>query len=385
MVKNVVILGSHIQALGLARQAHAIGVRAILMIPDKYSVAYYSNTISRTVLYESLEDLYRHICFYKTIEKENLLFPTNDEMIEFLSIHYDEFNNSFFMGIPNPGIIELFNNKRNSYQFCEANQIPCPHSWYPNSIKEIEQIAERINYPVIIKPSVMYSFHRLFGKKAFRCNNKDELIERAKMISKQFALDKILIQEFLCGGPKYLYSYGTFAVNGIPKASIMANRIRQNPMDFGNSTTFAITCDIPEIKQSAEYILNLTKYFGLAELEFMYDMNSNVYKFIEVNTRAWKWHSISNQLGFSFLVEMIHFFNGEVVESQFNFTKRVAWTERLTDFTIILKELIKGRISLFAAIQSYRINKEYAVWSSKDVKPFLMYLLLSPILYFKRH
>lgn len=231
----------------------------------------------------------------------------------------------------------------------------------------------------------MYSFHKLFGKKAFRCNDKNELILRATAIAKRFPLENVLIQEFLSGGPQYLYSYGTFAVNGVPRAAIMVNRIRQNPMDFGNSTTFAITCNIPEIKKIAEEILKLTGYFGLAEVEFMYDTKTATYKFIEVNTRAWKWHSISNQLGFGFLTEMIHYYNGTSVKPKLNFSKRVAWTERLTDFIIIMKELMKDRIKWKEVVLCYKMRKEYAVWNSKDMLPFFMYVLLSPILYFKRH
>lgn len=385
MVRNVIILGSHIQALGLARQANAIGVEVILAIPDRYSVAYFSNVVSKVLLYNTEKELYGKICSYKTNVKETLLFPTNDEMIEFLVKYYDEFNEAFYMGIPKPETVTLFSDKRNTYRFCEKNHIACPHSWYPDTIEDVKQIADEVNYPVIIKPSIMYSFHKLFGKKAFRCNDKNELILRATAIAKRFPLENVLIQEFLSGGPQYLYSYGTFAVNGVPRAAIMVNRIRQNPMDFGNSTTFAITCNIPEIKKIAEEILKLTGYFGLAEVEFMYDTKTATYKFIEVNTRAWKWHSISNQLGFGFLTEMIHYYNGTSVKPKLNFSKRVAWTERLTDFIIIMKELMKDRIKWKEVVLCYKMRKEYAVWNSKDMLPFFMYVLLSPILYFKRH
>lgn len=384
MIQNVIILGNHIQALGLARQAKTMGVKVILAIPNKYSVAYFSNTVSETFFYRTVEDLYKKIYLCKTETKETLLFPTNDEMIEFLVKNYDEFNNSFYMGIPNPGIVKIFSDKRNAYQFCERNHISCPHSWYPNTIEEVKQIADEVDYPVIIKPSIMYSFHKLFGKKAFRCNNKNELIQRATTIVKRFPLENILIQEFLSGGPQYLYSYGTFAIDGVSNAAVMVNRIRQNPMDFGNSTTFAITCNIPEIRRIAEEILKLTKYFGLAEIEFMYDTKTDTYKFIEVNTRAWKWHSISNKLGFSFLIEMIHYYNGESVRLKLNFSKEVAWAERLTDFSVILKEILKGNLSVKEICKSYKIQKEYAVWSIKDSLPFFMYILLSPILFFIR-
>ena len=384
MVKNVIILGSHIQALGLARQANAIGVEVILAIPDRYSVAYFSNTVSKVLLYNTEKELYGKICSYKTNVKETLLFPTNDEVIEFLVKYYDEFNEAFYMGIPKPETVTLFSDKRNTYQFCEKNHIACPHSWYPDTIEDVKQIADEVDYPVIIKPSIMYSFHKLFGKKAFRCNDKNELILRATAIAKRFPLENVLIQEFLNGGPQYLYSYGTFAVDGVSRAAIMVNRIRQNPMDFGNSTTFAITCNIPEIKKIAEGILKLTGYFGLAEVEFMYDTKTATYKFIEVNTRAWKWHSISNQLGFGFLTEMIHYYNREVTETKLDFTGKTAWVERLTDFSVMAKEVIKGNLNIGEIYNSYKIKKEYAVWSSKDKLPFFMYILMSPLLFFIR-
>ena len=137
MVRNVIILGSHIQALGLARQANTIGVEVILVIPDRYSVAYFSNAVSKVLLYSTEKELYGKICSCKTNVKETLLFPTNDEMIEFLVKYYDEFNEAFYMGIPKPETVTLFSDKRNTYRFCEKNHIACPHSSYPDTIEDV--------------------------------------------------------------------------------------------------------------------------------------------------------------------------------------------------------------------------------------------------------
>ena len=230
----------------------------------------------------------------------------------------------------------------------------------------------------------MYSFHQLFGKKAFRCDDKKELLARCIDISEKIPVSSIIIQEFLSGGAKCLYSFGAFAVDGEPKAWVTANRIRQNPMDFGNSTTFAVTCQVPELEKIARKILKETRYTGLAEVEFMYDEPSKTFKFLEINTRAWKWHSISTGLGFGFLSEMVKFLNGQKGDFKESGTS-VAWVERLTDFTIIAKETLKGKMNLFKAIRSYRQKKVSAVWSWKDPLPGIMYLILSPILFIKRY
>ena len=384
MIQRVAIIGGHIQALGLARQVAKKGVEVVLLVESAWSVARFSNCVSQTYVYNTRAELLKLIEQVQLPHCATLLFPTNDEAVEILTEHYSDYQSKFAIGIPTPEVVNLFNNKRNAYQFATANGIPAPACWYPNTMEDVEQLSRNLSYPVVVKPAIMYSFHSTFGKKAFRCDNADDLLQIFHRIeAANYPIDSILIQEFLYGGPKYLYSYGVFAAEGKPIESLMANRIRQNPMDFGNSTTFAVTCDIDEIKQQSEALLRQVEYFGLGEVEWMYDPQTEKYKFLEINTRAWKWHTICNQLGFSFIGAMIDYYNG--VEASHNYhTGKAAWVERLTDWTVICKELLKGRINLSDAWQTYRQAKESAVWSWRDPMPGVMYVLMSPVLYVKR-
>ncbi len=387
MIQRVVIFGGHIQALGLARQVAALKREVVLLVEDGWSVARFSRSINRTIV----APMSNWVSIMNELELPNqatLLFPTNDEAVEMLCAKYDDYKNRFALGVPNPEIIALFNNKRTAYQYAESHKIPCPKCWYPDTLAEVKQLSCSLPYPVVVKPAIMYSFHATFGKKAFRCNNAEELINVYKRIADaDYPLESILIQEFLSGGPKYLFSYGVMAVDGKPLVSIQANRIRQNPMDFGNSTTFAITCAIPEIEDQSKQLLAQTQYFGLGEIEWMQDEKSREYKFLEINTRAWKWHTLSNQLGFSFIGAMIDYYNEESPIN--NLSNRnpltAAWVERLTDWTVIIKEIIHGRMQLGEVVRSYKIPHESAVWSWVDPLPGIMYILMSPILYIKRH
>ncbi len=384
MINDIYILGGHVQALGIARQARAKGIQVHVIINDGFSIARFSNAVSETLLYENLDQLLKYLMSVESTQ-DKLLFPTDDEMILFMVDNREVLSQKFLLGIPDDKTVDLFNDKRETYRFAEKNCIPHPKSWYPDSIEDVVSLSKQLAFPVVVKPSVMFSFHKAFGKKAYRCNNADELVSICKLIEvHNYPLSGILIQEFLTGGPQYLYSYGTFAVEGEPKAYLMANRIRQNPMDFGNSTTFAVTCNIPRIRELAERILNVTRYSGLAEVEFMYDPVLKDYKFLEVNTRAWKWHSISNQLGYSFVGKMIDYFNGDT-EPQSYVNARCGWVDRLTDFAVITKSLSKKIITLKSVKDSYSIRKEHAVWNWHDMVPGIMYVVLSPILYFKRH
>ena len=385
MIQRVVIIGGHIQALGLARQVAKKHVEVVLLLDTAWAVARFSRYVSKTVYYKSAEELHSQIMHLQLPNKATLLFPTNDEAVEVLSNHYEEYYAYFAMGIPNPSIVALFNNKRTAYQYVADNGIPCPKCWYPNTIDEVREMATTLEYPVVVKPAVMYSFHATFGKKAYRCNNAEELESIfQRIVSVNYPIDTILIQEFLSGGPKYLYSYGVFAANGESKAALMANRIRQNPMDFGNSTTFAVTCDISQIAEQSKQLLQMVNYFGLGEVEWMYDPTTDTYKFLEINTRAWKWHTISNQLGFSFIGAMIDYYNG-TTSAIANHTQSVGWVERLTDWTVVAKEILHGKMTINDVYKTYCIKKENAVWQWTDPLPGIMYILMAPILYVKRY
>lgn len=385
MIQRVVIIGGHIQALGLARQVAKKQVEVVLLLDTAWAVARFSRYVTKTVYYKSAEELHAQIMQLQLPNKATLLFPTNDEAVEVLSNHYEEYQSDFAMGIPNSSIVALFNDKRKAYQYVADNGIPCPRCWYPNTIDEVREMATTLEYPVVVKPAKMYSFHATFGKKAYRCNNAEELESIFQRIaSVNYPIDTILIQEFLSGGPKYLYSYGVFAANGESKAALIANRIRQNPMDFGNSTTFAVTCDIPQIAEQSIQLLRMVNYFGLGEVEWMYDPVTDTYKFLEINTRAWKWHTISNQLGFSFIGAMVDYYNGTTATIA-NYTQSVGWVERLTDWTVVTKEILRGKMTINDVCKTYRIKKENAVWQWTDPLPGIMYILMTPILYVKRY
>ena len=385
MIKRVAIIGGHIQALGLVRQVARLGIEAILLVDSIWAVARFSRYVSHVYKYSNNEELMQILQKLYLLDKSTLIFPTNDESVEFLSNNYATLSELFAMGIPNPQLVTLFNDKRKAYQYVTAEGIPCPKCWYPNNIEDVTKLAQKLPYPIVVKPAIMYSFHTTFGKKAYRCDNAEQLLSIFNRIKEaNYPIETILIQEFLSGGPQYLYSYGVFAANGQSRAALIANRIRQNPMDFGNSTTFAQTCHVPQIEEQSIKLLQLVNYFGLGEVEWMYDPQSGTYKFLEINTRAWKWHTISNQLGFSFIGAMIDYYNDKDTTPILS-NEIVGWVERLTDWTVVTKECLKRRMHLKDVCPTYKLPKENAVWQWSDPLPGIMYVILSPILYIKRH
>lgn len=372
MIDSIFILGDFVQALGVARQAKQYNIKVLLLSKSKISLTALSNAVDKLIQYGDIDiDLEEILKQYQN--KHTLLFPTGDEFIDFIEKHRTELDKMYTIALPNSEVVSLFANKRNAYQFVVENNIPTPKSWCPNTLADIKMIAKEVSFPCVIKPAVMYSFSAAFGKKAYLVKNRKELIEISNEVSKTYPIDGLLIQEFMDGGAKNLYSFGTFAVNGKSIVDIQVNRIRQRPMVFGKSTTYCVSCDIPAIEETAKRILAKTNYTGVGEIEFMYD--NGEYKFLEINTRAWKWHTISNQRGFSFVCEWIKYLNKETL-SKIDRNAPVAWVEHYYDIFVWFKECVHHRISFAEVLHTYCRKKEWAIWSWQDPLPALLFPLI---------
>ena len=384
-IRKLFILGNHIQALGLSRIGHETGLTVTIFNDSRASVARFSNTCHSFQKFKSQDELLELLISLYDGNINTIIVPTNDTLIWFLSQNYEILKKYYFLGISQPDIIETCYNKRKTYERALKSSIPIPESYFPDSKSDLIKILDRLTYPVIIKPAVMHTFFKKTGKKVYKCENESDLLWFYNLIIKFIPQDEVIIQSFLDGGPKNLYSFGVFVADGKVQGGFVAQRIRQKPMDFGISTTFAKTVLRPELIDLGTRFLKDINYFGMAEVEFMYDEKEGNYKLIEINPRAWKWHSITRKLNLNFMEMMVSYFEGETEEPRISTLENIAWVERLTDSYIVFKEIFRRKLKFRDYLNSMKMVKESAVWSYRDPLPALMYVFLSPYLLIKRN
>jgi len=384
MIKEVIILGNHIQGLGISRIVSRLGYNVTLYNDYSLGVARFSNTCNKFIKYKCNKHLLELLQARKTQNKETLLIPTNDMLVGFVSDNYEVLKERYMLSMSKKEVTELAFNKIKTYKLALKAGVKIPESYFPTSLDELNEIEPKLKYPLIVKPAVMFRFYKKSGKKVFLCNSKEELIENYKKAINIIPNNEVIIQEFLTGGAKTLYSVGSFARKGEIIGSFIVNRIRQKPMDFGVATTFAKTVLSDKIEEHAKKIIKGMNYTGVSEVEFMYDEKIDDYKLIEINPRTWKWHTISNILGINLIEMLIKNLDGENIEKQKNNKENIAWIEQLTDTFIMFSEVFKGRMSVKEYFKTLKMPKEYAVWDWKDPLPAIMYILLSPYLYIKR-
>jgi D-aspartate ligase len=382
---GAVVTGGDFQGLGVIRSLgrHGIPVRTV---DHELSIARFSryNKSFCFAPHPSAEADYVHFLeeYARSLGPERwVIFPNNDTVVKILARNKESLGRLYRIPTPGWDVIRHVYNKRNSYKLAAALGIPIPITYYPDSIEDLKALD--LEYPVVIKPAIRDFFFSKFHKKAVLVRDRIQLIRYYEAICRFIAPSDILIQEFIAAGPKNLYSFCPLFKDGKAIVSLMARRARQHPMDFGQATTFAETVRIPELEEYGTKFLAAIGYYGLAEVEFMFDPEEGKYKFLEVNARVWGWHTLAAGAGLDLPYILFQDLTGKPYEMPSK-TNDAKWIRNITDFPTVLKELLKGRMSFGEYLSSLKGKKQHAVFSVSDPVPLFAELLLAPYLWMKR-
>jgi predicted ATP-grasp superfamily ATP-dependent carboligase len=383
---GAVITGGDFQALGAIRTLGRKEIPIVLLDSD-HCISKYSRFVKKCFRAPPLsENKGAYVDYLIEVGRreglhEWVIFPNSDEAVALLSKNKDALEEFYRVPTPSWEVIQNVYIKKNTYQIAEKNGIPIPKTYYPKSVEELMEI--NLQFPVVIKPSIRDNFYNKIKIKAFRINNRKELASTYQWVSSVIDPSEVLVQDFIPGGPKHLFSFCPFFKDGKVIASIMARRSRQHPMDFGHASTFAELVNIPEIKIISEKFLNIIDYYGIGEVEFMQDPRDGEYKLIELNPRIWGWHTLAIAAGVDLPYLLYQDTIGEKVEVPSSL-KQVKWVRLITDFPTVFTEIVKGHMKITDYIQSMKGKKEFAVFSIHDPLPFFMEIALIPYLWWKK-
>ena len=371
---GAIVLGGHVQALGIVRAIGRMGYPVVVVEDTKKNIARHSKYCVQDFVVGNRE--LSHFITYLSKNADYhgwVIFPTNDYHVELLSRNADRLN-----GILNTtdswDIIEKCYNKKLTYSIASSVEIPVPETYYPLDADDALECVRKIGYPLIIKPAIMHTFYKVFKKKVFKCYNDSEFLSYYDHAINVIPKNEILIQEIIPGDSSNQYSVGVLYDRDHSLVTLTARRKRQHPIDFGNATTFAETVNIPELKEYADRILSTIKYKGICEVEYKYDHRDDKYKLLEINARTWKWHSIAEKAGTPFIETYFNMLTGQ------NYTEHLKWKDSswqhvTTDIPVIINMILRGY-----STRNSKYPKVHAVIDKNDPLPFIYELAYLPFL-----
>jgi len=386
-LSGALVIGGDFQGLGTLLSLSKRGIPTYL-IDSELSIGRFSRQKDKFLRCPDLKNENTFLNFLKKLaHEENLwgwvVFANDDETIRFLSQHKEELEKFYKIPVPDWSIINNIYNKILTYQLAREIDVATPRTFYPKNIGSLSQL--NLEFPVIIKPAIRDHFYKKTKVKAVKALNMEQLLKGYQRVCTIIDPSEVVIQELIPGKASNLYSLGAFFKDGKMLAKVIAKRSRQHPMEFGHATTYAETVNIPILEDLGTKLLKALNYYGLAEVEFMYDPRDGQYKFIEVNGRVWGWHTLAGAAGVDLPYLLYQDLIGEKISTNGAFKEGVKWIRPITDIPTVVVELLRGRMRLRDYFSSLRGKKEFAPkFSLDDPLPFLMEFILLPYLWKKR-
>jgi predicted ATP-grasp superfamily ATP-dependent carboligase len=374
---GALVLGANLNGLTIARSLGRQGVPVWMITQPNIKLASYSRYTQRTLPWPNREGEAQVQYLLELAVLHGLdswvLFPTSDETAALLAKFHKGLSSRYRVSTPQWEVLRWAYDKRLTYQLAAQEQVAYPLTIYPASEADLQ--SQDCSFPAILKPAAHIAVNRFTSDKAWRVENREQLLARYREARELIPPELILVQEMIPGGGEAQFSYAALCRDGNPIASLTARRTRQYPVDFGYSSSFVETLDVPEIVAPSRRLLSAMRYTGLVEVEYKLDARKGLYKLLDINPRLWTWSPLGKLAGLDFPYLLWRMMMNKDVAEQ---TARagVRWMRMTTDLPAAIHEMLRGRLSLGAYLRSFQSPLQFSVMAADDLLPGLLDLPL---------
>ncbi|MFH1678406.1 MAG: hypothetical protein ABH914_02170 [Candidatus Omnitrophota bacterium] len=377
---GAVVLGLNLTGLGLVRSLGRRNIEVKGIDSDGFEIASFSRYCKKTICPPDALLNFLIERAKNSVDKE-VLFPTADEYVLFVSRNREVLSRYYRFLLPDQEVLEAVLNKHKFYELAMRHGVSVPMTIYCPDEQALIKQTGGFSYPCILKPIYIHEFRKIYPNlKAVSVHNRDELIEKFREISGNGI--KVCIQEIIPGADDQQYSACFYLNrNSHPLAVFTQRKLRQHPVGFGVGTYVDNTwCS--EIVDLAGEFLKKIGYAGICEVEFRRDPRDNQYKMIEINPRLWTQHALAAKSNIDIAYTAYADLSDikEFPDSRRQTQKRINWIFPPRDIRASLVYLFRGELRFKDWMRSFNGRKEWAIFAWDDLMP----LLFSPVYFFKK-
>ena len=378
LIPGAIVTGADYRALGILRSLGRHGIPVWVIKSGEHSLATHSRYAIRTVAAPQGNEETR-LNFYLNLSKKHgleswVIFPTDDEAVALISRYHHEFSTAYNVVTPAWDALQHSVNKILLHRLANELNVAQPWTMAPSGRAELFNLD--CTYPVILKPAIRKVSNSLVDAKAWRVDNREELLAAYDKAVDLMAPDLLMIQELIPGGGDSQFSFTALCRDGEILAYLTARRTRQFPMDFGRASTYVETIDEPALIEPSVRLLQKLHLDGLVEIEYKFDSRDEQYKLLDINPRVWGWHSLCQSAGVDYPY-LLWLLANEMPLPKTTPKADVRWVRLTSDLPNAAREILSGRLSPINYIHSLfgaRLNE--AIFASDDLTPSVVELPL---------
>ncbi|MCW8961646.1 MAG: hypothetical protein OQK29_08785 [Ignavibacteriaceae bacterium] len=294
--------GDYKNTYAILRALKEKGLKVGILYNDVFSLSFFSKLVDKRFRVKTrlrknpnedkFNDFKEEIVTILKNNEISVFMPVGNISYKFASFYKPELQKYCNLAIVDDDIMATAQDKSKTFEFAQKFNIPIPRTFTLNNVDEINDIAEKISYPCVIKKTNYNESGVIY------CNNKDELIENYYQFyrKRKAKMSLPIVQEYIIG-PGMGY-YGLYD-NGKCVGYFMHQRIHEFPITGGASTLAKSVFD-PELKILGEKLLMNMNWHGVAMVEFKKDLSDGKFKLMEINPKFWGSFELSHKSGINF-------------------------------------------------------------------------------------
>jgi len=321
--------GDYKNTYAILRALKEKGLKVGILYNDVFSLSFYSKLVDKRFRVKTrlrknpnenkFNNFKEEIVNILKNNEISVFMPVGNISYKFASFYKPELQKYCNLALVDDEIMTTAQDKSKTFEFAQKCDIPVPHTFNLSTTDEINDLANKISFPCVIKKTNYNESGVIY------CNNKDELIENYSLLSRKSKgkMSLPIIQEYIIG-PGMGY-YGLYD-NGKCVGYFMHQRIHEFPVTGGASTLAKSAFD-PELKSLGDKLLRNMNWHGVAMVEFKKDLNDGKFKLMEINPKFWGSFELSHKSGINFAyLNYLVAMQQEVPESKYENDVHFRWT-----------------------------------------------------------
>lgn len=283
------------RTLSICRSLGSKGIHITCADETAFNLAFFSRYCRARTIYPSPlhvpQDFVAYLLEYLAHHPQDCLIPVKEESLDAILAHREEFEQFTRLPFPPNSVFQICRDKNRTMELARQLGIPHPRTVIPENLSQVEEMAQSLCFPLVIKPRMSCS-----GLGIIHIQKRADLLSAYQKVHEQYPFP--MLQEEIPAGEKFDVAC-LLDENSRPLATFAQKEIRSFPIQDGASTLQESVWR-PDLVELTLQFLQKAGWSGIAEAEFMVDPRDGLPKLLEVNPRFWGSLQLSIQSGVDF-------------------------------------------------------------------------------------
>jgi predicted ATP-grasp superfamily ATP-dependent carboligase len=362
-IRSLIVLGSSLTALAVVRVAHRIGFSCV-MLDNVAGPA----SLTRCAQFRLLPEMHPEAVVQAARDlggrDETAIVADSDRWVQFVRSYRDELSQRWLVLHPQGWALEACLNKAEFLRWCAANDVPAPQVYDPDDRAQLDAA----EFPLMIRPEWTRHSQPTGLPKAVEVRDATQLRHWLDRYAAVNARPNVCASLLRPGLRQFSVGAARDAQGRIE--TFLAEKVRPHAEQCAGGT-FVTPAEHPAAEALAAETLRKLEYFGIAEVEVLYDESTAQGRVIEVNARPWLQFGLPYACGCNLLNHTL----GEAAGDRRSRSLRHAWLYFSSDLYACFSRdtgLVRNhRITKLQYLRSLLAADVYAVWDWRDPNPWI--------------